>query len=299
MDTYLCFDIGGSSLKCAAADEEGRLFHTKSYPMSADIEGLLAYMKAYKKDITMQGVTLSGVAISSCGAVNCDSGVIGGSSAVPFIHGFSWKERIQRELGLCCEIENDANCAALSELFYGKAKNIQDMAFLVIGTGVGGAIVRNRNICHGAHRYGGEFGMMLVKQPDGSVQNFSLCASTSSMVRKMEALTGEEWDGVRIFEEAQQGNELCSKVIQTFYEELAFGVFNVQHMLDPEMILFGGDAISARRDFTQRIMEAYEKLQKGLDFATLTPRLECCTYRQDANLLGALAHYRQRKGLAE
>lgn len=118
------------------------------------------------------------------------------------------------------------------------------------------------------------------------------------MVRKMEALTGEEWNGVRIFEEAQQGNELCSKVIQTFYEELAFGVFNVQHMLDPEMILFGG-AISARRDFTQRIMEAYEKLQKGLDFATLTPHLECCTYRQDANLLGALAHYRQRKGLAE
>ena len=83
MDTYLCFDIGGSSLKCAAADEEGRLFHTRSYPMSADIEGLLAYMKAYKKDITMQGVDLSGVAISSCGAVNCDSGVIGGSSAIP------------------------------------------------------------------------------------------------------------------------------------------------------------------------------------------------------------------------
>ena len=187
-----------------------------------------------------------------------------------------------------CEIENDANCAALSALFFGKAKNIQDMAFLVIGTGVGGAIVRNRKICHGAHRYGGEFGMMLVKQADGSVQNFSLCASTSSMVRKMQALTAEEWNGVRIFEEAQQGNAMCREVIQTFYEELAFGVFNVQHMLDPEMILFGG-AISARRDFTQRIMEAYEKLQKELDFETLTPRLECCTYRQDANLLGALA----------
>ena len=172
------------------------------------------------------------------------------------------------------------------------------MAFLVIGTGVGGAIVRNRKICHGAHRYGGEFGMMLVKQADGSVQNFSLCASTSSMVRKMQALTAEEWNGVRIFEEAQQGNAMCREVIQTFYEELAFGVFNVQHMLDPEMILFGG-AISARRDFTQRIMEAYEKLQKGLDFETLTPRLECCTYRQDANLLGALAHYLQRRQLTK
>lgn len=298
MERYLCFDIGGSSLKCAAADEEGKLFHIRSYPMSADIEGLLAHMKAYQKDITMQGITLLGAAISSCGAVDCDSGMIGGSSAVPFIHGFSWKERIQRELGMDCEIENDANCAALSELFFGKAKNIQDMAFLVIGTGVGGAIVRNRKICHGVHRYGGEFGMMLVKQADGSVQNFSLCASTSSMVRKMQALTAEEWNGVRIFEEAQQGNAMCREVIQTFYEELAFGVFNVQHMLDPEMILFGG-AISARRDFTQRIMEAYEKLQKELDFETLTPRLECCTYRQDANLLGALAHYLQRRELTK
>lgn len=295
MKNYLCFDIGGSSLKCALADENGVLDCKASFPMTSDLDSLLDHMKAYYQDIHAMGTQVAGAAISSCGAVDCESGIISGSSAVPFIHGPSWKLLIQEELGLHCEIENDANCAALSELYFGKAKDIQDMAFLVIGTGVGGAIIRKREICHGAHRYGGEFGMMLMKQPDGSVQNFSLCASTSSMVRKMESVEAGSWDGLRIFEEAQRGNAACRNVIHTFYDELAFGVFNVQHTLDPEMILFGG-AISARADFTQQIMKAYKQLQRGLDFETLTPRLECCTYRQDANLLGALVHFQQRQG---
>lgn len=50
---------------------------------------------------------------------------------------------IQKELRLHCEIENDVNCAALSEVYFGKAQDIKDMAFFVIGTGVGGAIIRD------------------------------------------------------------------------------------------------------------------------------------------------------------
>ena len=64
------------------------------------------------------------------------------------------------------------------------------------------------------------------------------------------------------------------------------------------MILFGGQSVHEGISHSES-WKQYEKLQKGVDFATLTPRLECCTYRQDANLLGALAHYRQRRGLAE
>lgn len=59
----------------------------------------------------------------------------------------------------------------------------------------------------------------------------------SSMVRKMEEATNESWDGVRIFEEANAGNALCQEVIKQFYHNPAMGVFNIQHKLDPEMIL--------------------------------------------------------------
>lgn len=150
------------------------------------------------------------------------------------------------------------------------------MAFFVIGTGVGGVIIRNRQVCPGAHRYGSEFGMMPL-----------------SMVRKMEEETNESWDGVRIFEEANAGNALCKQVIKQFYHNLAIGVFNVQHTLDSEMILFGG-AISQRDDFVERLMEKYNIIREKMGMDVITPNLKCCTYRQDANLLGALANYISR-----
>ena len=289
MRYFTCFDIGGSSLKCAEISEQGILVRKASYPIAKKVSSLLGQMKDFHKEAKH---SIHAIAISSCGAVDCKTGKIGGISAVPCIHGPSWKQLIEEEFGIPCEIENDANCAALSELYFGEAKSIQDMAFIVIGTGIGGAIVQQRKIIHGAHLYGGEFGMMLVKQDDGTVDNFSMFASTSSMVRKVCKKYEGTWDGKRIFEEAALGNEFCQQVIEEFYDAIAFGVFNVQHMLDPEMILFGG-AISARTNFTDRIMASYKKLCSGLDCNPLYPKLACCSFRQDANILGALAHYLQ------
>lgn len=79
--------------------------------------------------------------------IDVENAVIDAVWALPFLQGIPWREVIQKELGLHCEIENDANCAALSEVYFGKAQDIKDMAFFVIGTGVGGAIIRNRKVC--------------------------------------------------------------------------------------------------------------------------------------------------------
>lgn len=293
MNYYICFDIGGSSLKCGFLDEKAHILDKKTYIMTDTLDELIENMKDFYRIYANQ-YNILGIAISSCGSVDCQTGVIAGISAVPFIHGFSWKEKIQKVFDLPCEIENDANCAALSEVYFGKAQSVDDMAFFVIGTGVGGAIVKKRKVCHGAHRYGGEFGMMVSEDAEGNIKNLSLLASTSSMVRKMEDATKEAWNGKRIFEEASCGNTLCQKSIQQFYHNLAIGVFNIQHTLDPEMILFGG-GISEREDFTIQLMEEYNKICSKVDFDTIQPNLSCCTFRQDANLIGALANYLSRK----
>ena len=170
---------------------------------------------------------------------------------------------LEEKFRIPCEVENDVNCAALSEVYFGKAQDIKDMAFFVIGTGVGGAIIRNRQVCPGVHRYGGEFGMMPL-----------------SMVCKME--------------EANAENALCKQVIKQFYHNLAMGVFNVQHTLDSEMIMFGG-VISQRDDSVERLMEEDNIIREKMGMDIITPNLMCCTYCQDANLLCALANYIGRK----
>ena len=90
---------------------------------------------------------LDGVAISFCGLIDVENAVIDAVWALPFLQGIPWREVIQKELGLHCEIENDANSAALSEVYFGEAQDIKDMAFFVIGTGVGDVIIRNRKVC--------------------------------------------------------------------------------------------------------------------------------------------------------
>lgn len=99
---------------------------------------LLACMKDFHK-MFKDDYELDGVAISFCGLIDVENAVI---DAV-WAQGISCRDVIQKELGLHCEIENDANCAALSEVYFGKVQDIKDMAFFVIGTGVGGAIIRD------------------------------------------------------------------------------------------------------------------------------------------------------------
>lgn len=114
--------------------------------MTDTLKVLLACMKDFHK-MFKDDYELDGVAISFCGLIDVENAVIDAVWALPFLQGIPWREVIQKELGLHCEIENDANCAALSEVYFGEAQDIKDMAFFVIGTGVGGAIIRNRKVC--------------------------------------------------------------------------------------------------------------------------------------------------------
>src|SRR5699024_1216495 len=103
----------------------------------------------------------TGIAISAPGAVT-DGGMINGGSAIPYIHGPNIKAMIETRTGLTVHIENDANCVALAEIWKGAAKTKKDVAVVVIGTGIGGALVKDGVIHKGGNLHGGEFGYMIL-----------------------------------------------------------------------------------------------------------------------------------------
>jgi predicted NBD/HSP70 family sugar kinase len=78
------------------------------------------------------------------------------------LHGPNFKEIFSSATGLPVEIENDANCAALGEVWKGAAKENQNVMFAIIGTGIGGAVIKDRKIHKGAHSHGGEIGYMIL-----------------------------------------------------------------------------------------------------------------------------------------
>ena len=285
-----CLDIGGTSIKVAVSDREGNLKEKGFVKVEETFEALMGNIVEWINSMK-EKYEIEGVAISSPGAVDTKTGIVGGASAVPCIHGPNWKEEILKRTSLKASIENDANCAALAEVFSGTAKGVSDMMFLVCGTGIGGAIVNNGKIHHGKHLHGGEFGYMLMEEEDGQFYNFSEVASTMSFVRRVRKhYNDESWDGVKIFEEAANGNEVCMEAIERFYKNLAKGIFNIQYVYDPEMILLGG-AISEREDFIDRINEKIDEIMSKVEIAKVRPQVLTCTHKKDANLIGAVANF--------
>lgn len=105
---------------------------------------------------------IKSVAFSTSGAVNQKKRRIEGLSAVPYLHNFPIYNELETLFDLAISIENDVNITALPEVWNGGAKDNQNILFIVIGMGVGGFVIINREIQHGAHLYGGEFGLMIL-----------------------------------------------------------------------------------------------------------------------------------------
>ena len=292
---YACLDIGGTSIKVGISDGGGNLTNKGNLKVSDEfnviIDGIVDWIEEIKESYDIEGI-----AISAPGAVNSKTGVIGGASALPCIHGPNWKEVLGEKTGLPISIENDANCAALAEAFSGKGKDLNDILFVVCGTGIGGAIIKDGKIHHGKHLHGGEVGYMLMEESDGEYLNFSEVASTMSFVRKVRKhYNDDSWNGESVFEAAEKGDEVCIGAIDTFYKNLAKGIFNLQHIYDPEIILLGG-AISDREDFIDRINEKLLMIREKINIDTLMPKIDTCTHKKDANLVGALANFLMEHG---
>ncbi|WP_426350184.1 ROK family protein [Alloiococcus sp. CFN-8] len=297
---YIAIDIGGSSVKTAIVTEDGDILEKGSFKGDKNnFENFRASMvNAILK--AKEAHNIVGVAISAPGGVDSDSGVIGGSSALPCIHGPNFKKLFGEELGLKVEIENDANCAALGEVWKGAAKDNQDVLFVVCGTGIGGAVVKNKRIHKGKNLHGGEFGYSILDKEviDGELvfKTWSHLGATGALVRKVADATGEDMDvldGKEIFRRAAEGDEIAIKAIDDFYLYNALGIFNIQYTYDPEKILIGG-AISSRPDFIEKINEKLDLIIGALPLAKVRPRIVKCAFENDANLLGALYNYLQR-----
>lgn len=282
-------DIGGTTIKCACWKDH-RLSERKQYPTPQTLTEFLKILKEYINSIKKEN-DLEGVAISSPGAVNKQTGVIEGASAIPYIHNFEIRPLLEDLFDLPVSIENDANCAALAELEDGAGKDNQNLVFLVIGTGVGGTIIINRQIYYGSHLYGGEFGFQLMNGTDHSL---SQMASPVNMAHRYNEEANENLTGKEVFEQAFNGNQLAKKYVDELIDCLATAIFNIQHSIDPEKIIIGG-AISQNKKLIPMINQRLTEMLNEIPIATLMPQVETCKFTKDANLRGAVVDFKKMK----
>lgn len=274
-------DIGGTTIKIATW-KDNQLQDKHAIDTPKDLNG---FYKALTEEVNKikKDTKIEGVAISSPGAVNKKTGIIGGSSAIPYIHNFKIVDKLEKRFGLPVSIENDANSAALGELAEGSGKGCDSMAFFVIGTGIGGALIINQKVWHGAHLFGGEFGYMIM-----GAHTLSELASPVAMANRFNERTGKHLDGKTIFELADKDDPVASDERQTLIHALAVAIYNIQHSFDPEKIVLGG-GISNNPELIPLLNKEIDRLRDGLDLVTLKPDIVLCKLKSDANLRGAVA----------
>lgn len=278
-------DIGGTTIKIATW-KDNQLQDKHAIDTPKDLNG---FYKALTEEVNKikKDTKIEGVAISSPGAVNKKTGIIGGSSAIPYIHNFKIVDKLEKRFGLPVSIENDANSAALGELAEGSGKGCDSMAFFVIGTGIGGALIINQKVWHGAHLFSGEFGYMIM-----GAHTLSELASPVAMANRYNERTGKHLDGKTIFELADKDDSVVSDERQTLIHALAVAIYNIQHSFDPEKIVLGG-GISNNPELIPLLNKEIDRLRDGLDLVTLKPDIVLCKLKSDANLRGAVADFEQ------
>ena len=295
---YLAFDIGGTNVKYAAVTKDGEiLFKGRFKSPKESFEELIAAMGEVHRELS-KDYSFVGIALSTPGAPDNNTGIVTGGSALPYIHGPNFREALLDETGLNMYAENDAKSAALCEVWKGAAKDVNDSLFIVIGTGIGGAIVKNKKVHHGVNLLAGEFGYLILGADfkNGVFKTFSDLGATGSILRyvaKKRGVTPDDLTGEEIFEDAKNGDVDCIEAVEQFYESIAIGIFSLMYTYNPEKIVIGG-AISAREDLIDRISEKLQFVKNniGSDVSIVNPPIVRCEYEGDANLLGAVYNYK-------
>lgn len=285
----LVFDMGGSAVKYGVwtgseLTEKGKFVTPKTWA------AMKSHLKEVQDNVTDNStMKIEGVGISAPGAVNAEERQINGISAIPYIHGFDIFSELEALFQLPVAIENDANCAGLAEFYQGAGKGFEQVAFVVIGTGVGGTLINQGQLIRGAHLYGGEFGLMILDQG----KTFSQLGTAVQMAWRYcdrmgidrETITGEE-----VFARSESGDPIAAEEVDNFYRYLAQGLFSIQFAFDPEVIIIGG-GVSAKEGLLAEIEGRLSVMLAAQGLNDFKPLIKLCDYRNDANLVGAAANF--------
>ncbi|WP_429976114.1 ROK family protein [Enterococcus sp. DIV0086] len=278
------FDIGGTSVKHGVWEKQS-LSEVSAFPTPDTFEKLL---EKFKQVIGAYNRSIEGIAISSPGAVDQVKKQILGISAVEYIHQRPIFDELEHYFNLPVTIENDANCAGIAEVRLGVGKDAQNVAFVVLGTGVGGALFVKRELYKGSHLFGGEVGLLKSQ----NTETFSLNGTLVKAANFYSEQTRTQVEGKELFALKENGDLIATKLLDEMYQIMANNLYNIQVIFDPELIVLGG-GISRRPDLAAELSTRLFNSLKKEGIEAIMPAIKCCRFNNDANLIGAALHFKK------
>lgn len=305
MDYCFGVDIGGTTVKIGLFQTDGVLLDKWEIKTRTENEGeaiLPDVAEALKKKMEEKGLTssqMSGIGIGIPAPVD-EEGIVQNTANL----GWGYKEvsREMKELtGMKVAAGNDANVAALGEMWLGAGKGHKNMIMVTLGTGVGGGVIVNGQPLTGAHGAGGEIGHLCVNYEEtercgcgkqGCLEQYGSATGIARLARKRLAKDDapsslrdmEKVDAKAVFDALKEGDQVSEEIVEEFGSYLGHALANIAVVTDPTVIVIGG-GVSKAGSILLKYIEKYFK-EKAF-FANKETKFVLAELGNDAGICGA------------
>ncbi len=299
-------DVGGTSVKMGFFETDGKLLDKWEIRTNTNDKGkaiLPDIARAIDNKLAQEGISkneVEGVGIGVPGPVRSDG-------VVNICVNLGWgvinvAEELSGMTGLKVRVGNDANVAALGEMWQGGAKGSSDVILVTLGTGVGGGIIVDGKIVAGFDGAGGEIGHITVNNDEiepcncgqyGCLEQYTSATGIVRMAKRKLAKTSEEtklrsYDRLsakNVFDEAKAGDSVALGLVDDLGEILGSALSNMACVVNPEVIVIGGGVSKAGQILIDTIQKHYVETAFH---ACRNTRFELARLGNDAGIYGSM-----------
>lgn len=312
MEKWLAgIDLGGTTTKLAFISLYGEIIHKWEIATDNTNEGrniVLNIVKSIDERLDELGLgreKLAGIGMGAPGPVNYATGVLYNAVNLGLKENYPLQGILEVETSLPAAIDNDANCAALGEMWKGAGEGAKDLVCVTLGTGVGGGVIANGHIVQGISGAAGEIGH-ITSVPSGGAQCncgktgcLETIASATGIVRlAMESVAAGEKGRLAdiaaasgivsakdVFDSAREGDAAAARIVDEVAFHLGLVLANIANTLNPEKIVLGGGVSRAGDILLDKVKEQFSlyTFQRVRETTTIA----LATLGNDAGVIGA------------
>lgn len=283
--TYIVFDIGGTTIKYGLIDDQMQLTAINRCSTEQNHDGHILKKLLQLTHDFCQSQAITGIGISTAGIVGKDGAIQYAGPTIPNYQGTPLKEALEQSTQLPVFVVNDVAAALLGEQLAGGAQNADSVYCIALGTGIGGAYVNHGRLLSGAHATANSIGYTLYDPKTKT--NYEQRASTLVLEGNLKPYHVSVPEA---FELAKQKQQPYLQLIQDWALEVAKGVAPILLLLDPQTLIIGG-AVSKQGDYLIHLLQ--QALSQLLPPDLIQTTIRVAQLADKAQLYGAYAGIRQ------
>ncbi|WP_028399207.1 ROK family glucokinase [Ectobacillus panaciterrae] len=302
-------DLGGTTIKLAFISMYGEILHKWEIPTNLSEQGkhiTLDVAKAINKKLHELGEVkhkLLGIGMGAPGPVDLATGVVYEGINLGW-KDYPLKDLLEVETGLPVMIDNDANIAALGEMWKGAGEGAKDLVCVTLGTGVGGGVIANGEIVHGISGAAGEIGHITVVSENGAPCNcgktgcLETVASATGIARLAKEALQKSTENSALREILENNGTVTSKdvfdalhtdaiakqVVEQMASYLGLAIANISNIMNPEKVVIGGGVSKAGDVLLAPVQRYFE--QYAFSRVAKSTKLAIATLGNDAGVIG-------------